>query len=128
MLICDCGWQGTDLIPHPDGAATARCPRCLTVFMGIRSSDAIYDLDMDNWKDRTRPNMNKIKGSWVGAWKHYRQYKTHYDTSRAKDRTIPCKMTGETRLHSDGITVTQRCLLGTCKTCLSPQIGVYGYK
>lgn len=38
MLKCDCGWQGTELIPN-EKTNTAHCPDCNAPFAGI---SAIY--------------------------------------------------------------------------------------
>ncbi len=40
MLLCNCGWQGMDLVPYPKDN-TARCPKCKEVFKGIPAARAI---------------------------------------------------------------------------------------
>lgn len=39
MLVCDCGWKGTRLLPNWKHD-TAHCPECKTVFQGIKADDA----------------------------------------------------------------------------------------
>lgn len=42
MLVCKCGWQGTNLIPdYVDN--TSHCPNCLTVFACIPVDDAVAE-------------------------------------------------------------------------------------
>jgi len=115
MLLCTCGWNGFDLIPHPDG--TARCPDCLIIFKGIKAEDAIHDLDTIRWLECTRKAMKLVNGSWVLAWNHYMRFKPHYDKVRELDRNKLCPATGKSRVWSDGVTVTMQCLWGECKNC-----------
>ena len=80
MLICDCGFRGTNLIPHKDG--TSRCPQCMRAFAGIPAEKAIYDLESVEWKSFTKECMKKSDCSWVFAWNHYNYFKKHYDSVR----------------------------------------------
>lgn len=39
MLICNCGWKGSNLLPNWKHD-TAHCPECKTVFQDIKADDA----------------------------------------------------------------------------------------
>jgi len=40
MLICNCGWQGMNLVPNKKDD-TARCPKCSITFTGISAEKAV---------------------------------------------------------------------------------------